>query len=64
MKIKSKTEDKLMEIRSFYTVVVVEVDMWESTIVDERHFGNMQDAVNYKDSLPKGLHGMVCEIQA
>lgn len=53
-----------MEIRSFYTVVVVEVDMWESTIVDERHFGSMQDAVKFKESLPSELHGMVCEIRA
>lgn len=53
-----------MEIRTFYTVVVVEVDMWESTIVDEKHFGSKQDAVRFKESLPKGLHGMVCEIPA
>lgn len=51
-----------MEIRSFYTVVVVEVDMWESSIVDERHFGNRADAEQFKKSLPAGLNGMVCEV--
>ena len=52
-----------MEIRSFYTVVVVSVDLWESSIVDERHFGNKAEAENFKKSLPAGLNGLVCEVQ-
>lgn len=52
-----------MEIRSFFTVVVVEFDMWESVIVDERHFGNRAEAEAFKQSLPTGLSGLVCEIQ-
>ena len=52
-----------MEIRSFYTVVVVSIDMWESSIVDERHFGNLTDAENYKKNLPAGLKGLVCEVE-
>jgi len=51
-----------MEIRSFYTVIVVKVDMWESSIVDEKHFGNRTDAEKFKKSLPSELNGMVCEV--
>ena len=53
---------QIMEIRSFYTVVVVKVDVWESNIVDERHFGNRIEAEKYRKSLPAGLNGMVCEV--
>lgn len=52
-----------MEIRSFYTVVVVEVDMWESSIVDERHFGSKSEAEAFKRGLPAGQNGLVCEIK-
>lgn len=52
-----------MEMKSFYTVVVVEVDMWESSIVDERHFGSKLEAETFKRSLPKELNGLVCEVQ-
>lgn len=52
-----------MEIRSFFTVVVIAVDMWESTIVDEKHFGSRNEAENYKKSLPSDLNGLVCEVQ-
>ena len=52
-----------MDIRSFYTVVVVSVDIWESSIVDERHFGNRADAEAYKKSLPAELNGLVCEVK-
>lgn len=51
-----------MGVRSFYTVVVVEVDMFESSIVDERHFGSMKEAEQFKSSLTGGLQGLICEI--
>lgn len=51
-----------MEIRSFYTVVVVEIDMFESSIVDERHFGDIKEAEKFKASLPDGLQGLLCRI--
>ncbi|MCR5594528.1 MAG: hypothetical protein K6G12_01655 [Lachnospiraceae bacterium] len=50
--------------RSFFTVIVIAVDMFESSIVDERHFGSMQEALIYKNSLPSNLHGLVCEVAA
>ena len=50
--------------KSFFTVIVISVDMFESSIVDERHFGSIQEAMVYKNSLPDGLQGLVCEIAA
>jgi len=51
-----------MEIRSFFTVVVVSVDIWESSIVDEKHFGSRHEAEAYKKNLPAELNGLVCEV--
>ena len=54
-----------MEItNSFFTVIVISVDMFESSIVDERHFGSIQEAMRFKNSLPSDLQGLVCEIAA
>ena len=49
---------------SFFTVIVISVDMFESSIVDERHFGSIQEAMRFKNSLPDYLQGLVCEIAA
>lgn len=57
-----KDKEIAMGVKSFFTVVVVKVDMWESVIVDERHFGNRKDAENFKNSLSSDLNGMVCEV--
>ena len=35
----------------FYTVVVLNVDVFESTIVDEKHFGNAADAFEYAGTM-------------
>lgn len=32
---------------TFYTVVILKLDIFESTIVDERHFETRDDATNY-----------------
>ena len=50
--------------KSFFTVIVISVDMFESSIVDERHFGTIQEAMMYKNNLPAELQGLVCEIPA
>ncbi len=49
---------------TFFTVIVISVDMFESSIVDERHFGSIQEAMRFKNSLPDDLQGLVCEIAA
>ena len=49
-------------LRRFYTVVVVEVDMFESSIVDERHFADYKEAERFKNSLSDGRQGLICEI--
>ncbi len=50
--------------KSFFTVIVISVDMFESTIVDEKHFGSIQEALSFRNSLPDDLQGLVCEIAA
>ena len=35
----------------FYTVVVLKIDVFESVIVDERHFANAPEALLYSDTM-------------
>ena len=35
----------------FYTVVVLKIDVFESVIVDERHFANTNEALAYADTM-------------
>lgn len=35
----------------FYTVIVLKIDVFESAIVDERHFGNAPEALAYADTM-------------
>lgn len=35
----------------FYKVVVLKVDVFESVIVDERHFSNAPEALSYADTM-------------
>ena len=32
----------------FYTVVVIQLDIFESSIIDERHFGTKEEAEQFK----------------
>ena len=59
---KIKEDKKMGNIRRFYTVVVVEIDMFESSIVDERHFAEYKEAEKFKNSLADGRQGLICEI--
>lgn len=33
----------------YYTVIVVKIDAFESQIINERHFGNYEDAEVFKE---------------
>ena len=35
----------------FYTVVVLKIDVFESIIIDERHFANAPEALGYADTM-------------
>ena len=35
----------------FYTVVVLKIDVFESIIIDERHFANAPEALAYADTM-------------
>lgn len=51
-----------MEIKRFYTVIVLSIDMFESSIVDERHFGDADEARRFSSSLPSHLKAVICEV--
>ena len=35
----------------FYTVIVLKIDVFESIIIDERHFANAPEALAYADTM-------------
>ena len=47
---------------NFYKVVVLSVGIFETVIVDERHFPNRDGANAYMQTLNKGLIGVLVEV--
>ena len=47
---------------TFYKVIVISVGLYESEIVNERHFANPISAAAYKASLPTGLIAVIVEV--
>lgn len=47
---------------TFYKVIVISVGLYESEIVNERHFANLNSAAAYKASLPTGLIAVIVEV--
>lgn len=48
--------------RTFYKVIVISVGLYESEIVNERHFANRDSAVAYTETLPVGLVSLLMEV--
>lgn len=48
----------------FYTVVTVEIDIFESRIVDERHFGTEEEAKAYQmQAIANGGENIHCFVK-
>ena len=44
-----------MTYKPFIKIIVLEIGLLESTIVDEKHFGSQDEAQRYLDDLPENL---------
>lgn len=55
---------KNMVIKSFFKVIVVKVDVFESEIWDERHFSEKQEAMRFCDEMRNtpGMSAIVVEM--
>ena len=51
-----------MSIGKYYTCVVIRIDAFESTIIDEKHFSSLEEAAEYKKTLETGLVCVIAEI--
>jgi len=51
-----------MSIGKYYTCVVIRIDAFESTIIDEKHFSTFDEAAEYKRTLETGLVCVIAEI--
>ena len=51
-----------MSITKFFTCVVIRIDAFESTIIDEKHFPTMEEAAEFKSTLESGLVAVIAEI--
>lgn len=47
---------------SFFKVIVLSVGMFESEIIDERHFADRNGAKEYMQTLNDGLVGVLVEV--
>lgn len=48
--------------RKFYKVIVISVGLYESEIINERHFADRDSAVAYTETLPAGLVSLLMEV--
>ena len=44
-------ELRLMATKTYYKVIVLKIDAFESEIVDERHFPNVTEAMTFCDNI-------------
>lgn len=51
-----------VEIKPFVTCIVIQIGIFESTIVDERHFQNREEAVCFRDTLPDGYLVVIADV--
>lgn len=60
-----KESEKHMKIQinvPFYKVVVLSVDVFKTTIIDEKNFSNLASANAYKNSLNNRLISILVEV--
>lgn len=66
MKIEAKAEMEMenMATKSYFKVIVVKVDVFESEIWDERHFSERGDAMRFCDEMRNtpGMSAIVVEM--
>lgn len=48
--------------RKFYKVIVISVGLYESEIINERHFADRDSAVAYTETLSVGLVSLLMEV--
>ena len=48
--------------RKFYKVIVISVGLYESEIVNERHFADRTSAATYAETLPAGFVSLLLEV--
>lgn len=48
----------------YYTVIVVKTDAFESQIINERHFGNYEDAEEFSRNVPQDTACMIAELKS
>lgn len=48
--------------KTFYKVIVISVGLYESEIINERHFADRASAAAYTQSLPAGLVSILMEV--
>lgn len=51
-----------VEIKLFVTCIVIQIGLFESTIVDERHFSNREEAARFRDTLPDAYLVVIADV--
>ena len=48
---KAVTIMMIVAVKTFYKVITINIDVFESHIIDERHFASREEAEAYKESV-------------
>lgn len=43
-------------MRTYYKVIVLQIDTFESSVADERHFGTIEEATRFSESATNDNH--------
>ena len=62
MNMKVNISVNIQATRKFYKVMVISVGLYDSEIVNERHFADRDSAVAYTETLPAGLVSLLMEV--
>ncbi len=52
----------MIDMSNFYTCIVIEVEPFESRIVDEQHFRTLEDAQAFQKSIPAGMVAVIATL--
>lgn len=47
-------------VQTFYKAIVIKIGLFDSTIVDERHFPAMEQAQAFKEGITSGNDDLMC----
>lgn len=52
----------IVEMSTFFKAIVIQIDLFESKIINEQHFKTLREAQTFKEGIVSEDNGLVCAI--